>query len=365
MSHLVAGRLLIYSALLSWDDAVFMIRIAGPLSAAGWTLIRGDVFDPDAIAVSDCDAVLMHRDYPAYGQNYRAVVARCKSLGKPLIYETDDLLTQLPDGHIAYLFFQVAREPMLEVIQCANAVIVSTNELKARFSKYNNNIHVVCNYLNDDIWHFRAPPAAVAKECVTVGYCAQTSHREDIDFLAPVFLKLHEMFGKRIRIKFWAIAPPEELRGLSGVSWHPLVVQNYHAFAQIMSEQECDIFVAPLVDNPFNRCKSAIKFLETTALGRPAVYSNLPPYSEIVNDGITGMLAKTADEWLQKLIALIEQPELRATIAADGQNFVRDNLLLSQNWQKTADTYRQILRAHRDNTPDRGDVLEHSSLSPA
>ena len=40
----------------------------------------------------------------------------------------------------------------------------------------------------------------------------------------------------------------------------------------------CDFAVAPLVDTPFNRCKSDLKILEYSALGLPVIASDLPQY---------------------------------------------------------------------------------------
>jgi hypothetical protein len=39
-----------------------------------------------------------------------------------------------------------------------------------------------------------------------------------------------------------------------------------------------DLVIAPLKDNTFNKCKSNIKFIETAALGIPAICQNLTPY---------------------------------------------------------------------------------------
>ena len=45
---------------------------------------------------------------------------------------------------------------------------------------------------------------------------------------------------------------------------------DYKDFATFFQTQSADIFIAPLVDNIFNQCKSPIKFFEYSALGVPA-----------------------------------------------------------------------------------------------
>jgi hypothetical protein len=96
--------------------------------------------------------------------------------------------------------------------------------------------------------------------------------------ILPVLENLLERYNKRIRLRLWGIAPPPSLRECPNVEWLDLGLVSYAQFAAYFSRQECDIWVAPLQDNLFNRCKSSLKFLEYSALGVPGVFSQLDPY---------------------------------------------------------------------------------------
>ena len=73
-----------------------------------------------------------------------------------------------------------------------------------------------------------------------------------------------------------------------------------------------DIGVAPLCDNIFNRCKSANRYLEYSMLSVPTVAVDIGgQFSEIIKDGQTGYLAKTEQDWIDKLSLLIENKEKR------------------------------------------------------
>jgi hypothetical protein len=78
---------------------------------------------------------------------------------------------------------------------------------------------------------------------------------------------------------------------------------------------DVDIFIAPLVDNLFNRCKSSIKYWEYSALGIGGVYSNLDPYARVITNGENGFLASTPEEWYQVLKLLIDNRDLRHNVA--------------------------------------------------
>ena len=76
---------------------------------------------------------------------------------------------------------------------------------------------------------------------------------------------------------------------------------SYKEFATYFQSQDVDIFIAPLEDNLFNRCKSSVKFLEYSCLGVPGIYSNIDPYSIVIKNNFNGLLAYTNDEWKNSL----------------------------------------------------------------
>ena len=59
-----------------------------------------------------------------------------------------------------------------------------------------------------------------------------------------------------------------------------------------------DIGIAPLVDSPFNRSKSAIKAMDYAALGLPVLASDMPVFRGSLADGPGGMLVEnTPSAW--------------------------------------------------------------------
>jgi len=73
---------------------------------------------------------------------------------------------------------------------------------------------------------------------------------------------------------FFGLCPPEIRACAAEV--HPMVpVGRYPAR---LARLGFDIAVAPLVDHPFNRAKSALKLLEYGALALPVVASDIEPY---------------------------------------------------------------------------------------
>jgi hypothetical protein len=101
------------------------------------------------------------------------------------------------------------------------------------------------------------------------------------------------------------------------------VQKNYADFCAYAAELPIDIGVAPLLDTPFNRCKSDIKWQEYSALGIPGVYSDLPPYQQSVQDGVNGFLCRDQGQWLAALEGLVQSTSLRREIGASAQKDIQ------------------------------------------
>ena len=142
------------------------------------------------------------------------------------------------------------------------------------------------------------------------------------------------LFGIGTKVVLLLLAP------ILGRSWS-------YAFARYFSKQNIDIFIAPLRNNLFNRCKSCIKFLEYSALGTPGVYSRIAPYEGIVVHGENGFLASSPQEWEAYLGILIKDHILRRSMGNAAQDTVK-RMLLSDHAHEWGTVYRAALAAIED-----------------
>ena len=76
-----------------------------------------------------------------------------------------------------------------------------------------------------------------------------------------------------------------------------------------------DINLAPLViGDPFCESKSELKFFEAGICGVPTVASATGVFREAIEDGVDGFVCATPEEWTEKLVQLIVDPDLRKRI---------------------------------------------------
>jgi glycosyltransferase involved in cell wall biosynthesis len=80
-----------------------------------------------------------------------------------------------------------------------------------------------------------------------------------------------------------------------------------------------DIGIFPLQDIGFHRGKCALKLIQYMAAGLPVVASAIGANNDIIEDGITGFLASSEEQWLKALSTLIEDSVLRHRMGASGR----------------------------------------------
>ena len=325
--------------------AIEHLRIRAPFAAAGVEIIEGvrnGIADPDL--AGDGDAVIFQREFPRNVKLYDQIISNARAAGKYVFYELDDWLFNLPENHPEKIqeLYNSALLPMLTAVAEADLVLVATDELRRVVEVFNPNVLVLPNYLDDALWHLRTPGTDSDNQLVKIGYMGSDSHTPDLALIAPVIKKILTDKAGKVRLDVWGTPLPDELTDFEGVNWHPSPTNIYTDFVKYFQTLDFDIGIAPLADNPFNRCKSGLKFLEYSANGIAGVYSRITPYATIVDHGTNGFLAGDSQKWYQYLTRLIDEPELRVQIVRQAQEDIHRNWLLSQNIRTWKDIFCRI-----------------------
>ena len=329
------SRAVLYTA-DPWDSALVEIRVRRPAEYAGVEILQGNrAGDIDLGLVEQADLVIIQRDFPRFPASPQ-VVQSARRLHKPVIYETDDWLFDVPDGNIQQPAYQNYLNGMLWTVLQADRVVTCGPLLADKLALFNPAVGIFENYLVDKFWPLRAP-APSADGLLTIGFMGSQTHQEDVRELAPVLKTLLDKYADRLSLVFWGCRPPEELRERPDVIWHGEPFQSYAEFAHYFSQQASDIFIAPLSVHEFNRAKSPLKYFEYTALGVPGVYSRIDPYEQVITDGENGLLAGSLQEWQEKIEVLILSPERRYRLAVEAQARLTHDWLLSDHYTRWLD----------------------------
>ncbi len=335
-----------------------MVRLGSPYRAAGIRLIEGNqdgqIF-PER--VSQADLVLIQRDFPVYYQAYQQILSLANLQAKPVVYDIDDLLLQLPLDHPDRLSHYYARAllPMLHCILIADGVTAISTALADFIRPLNPNVWVLHNYLDDEIWDLTPVPEEVDDGVVTIGYLGGDSHVPDFEPIIPTLVDLLHSYQERLQLKLVGLSPFSMLQDLPNVAWIPFQF-NYRDYSRFVRQQNIDLMIAPERDTLFNRCKGSVKFQEASAMSLPGVYSDTLPFRDQVKNGENGFLVNTAGEWKDSLVKLIEDKSLRRRMGLAALHTLRKDWVLSKNAYRWLDIYGQILsragqHIHKANIP--------------
>lgn len=212
------------------------------------------------------------------------------------------------------------REEYHKLLESIGALSVTTPMLMEQYKKNAKKIYVFPNTVNLEEWSF-GKPVVRDPDKVRILWQGGVSHYEDFWELEKVIPEISKkypqvqwvMFGAAWDV-FWRDIPE------STHEYHPWVhIEGYPYAMKLLGG---DIGITPLRDTRFNRCKSSIKYYEQAALGMPTVASNMSPYSDDIEDGKTGYLASSPEEWVEKLSRLIEDPALRGKMGGEARRYV-------------------------------------------
>lgn len=340
-------------------DACEYVRVTAPCNTIGaaLTAFHGD----DAVseeAIADSDLVIVQRTYPSLVENYQNVIKFANKHNKPVVFEIDDYLFDLPEDHPDRKSGAYAADllPMLAALSDADYVTVPTSNLKEKLTPYNQKIVVVPNYLDEHLWQINGGVDRTdSEEQVVIGYMGSYTHQSDLESIIPALVKVAETYKDKIKFKIWGVPQHSEAQDLENIEYLPAISSVYTEFAEQFKHEKVDIFIAPLVTNEFNRAKSHLKYLEYSAMQVPGVFAHLETYSAVVSDGINGFLAATQDEWYQKLSRLIEDPDLRKKVGKSAFEEVMKNWSLSKNRVGLLNAYKAL--SNVDSTRKNGESL--------
>ena len=346
------------------NDGCSWYRINQWVDATNRLGLANGVFLKPSFTEDEIGAIVKAADIIVYRFNDKspAMLQKVRRLypKKPIVIDTDDDLfninplnnayesmgtreVQLPDGTWlwkdgkARFDLYENKKRMIDYEMClrrSDAIITTTMRLANNLKKFNEAVVIIPNSINFHLF----PQITIKKEKgrLDLVWAGGSSHYPDLAMigdglrtLAKKYPNLHfHLVGMEFgairkmwphaRYHFWRWLPPEG-----------------HGFR--LATIGADVAIAPLEDKVFNWSKSCIKWYEYAAVGIPTVASRVPPYSDEIQDGETGYLFRSNDEFVEKVSELLENPIERTRIANNAYKWVRghrDVDVVVKDWVK-------------------------------
>lgn len=159
---------------------------------------------------------------------------------------------------------------------------------------------------------------------VRICYHGTWSHRDDMKWLAPVIAEVQRRCPSTIFEVIGGDLVAQIFKGIPRVSVLPTMPwSDYLKHTQTVHQ---DIGLAPLRDTLFNRGRGPIKFFDYARSGAVGVYSAGPAFSGFVANDVDGfVLENDRTLWVEKIIELVNSPQLRQRMADAAWSKVLDN----------------------------------------
>lgn len=261
--------------------------------------------------------------------------------GLPVVMEMDDNILSTPEYNPAsecYAPGSKLRELAIKQMREADALIVSTPYLKQIYSEFNDNIYVMPNSIDFDLWGKANRERTKGK--IVIGWAGGASHVDDLAIIEPVVEKIAAKYPQVLFKFIHGISP--SLKGKKGVKHIPQWAPSYE-YPKHIAKQGFDIGIAPLVDNAFNRGKSNLRWLENAALGVPCVASNVGHFAETIRHGEDGILCDNADEMFSALEGLITNKEKRREMGRAAYSRAYSDFNVKNTCVKYADALAEVI----------------------
>lgn len=285
-----------------------------------------------------CDVLVFSRYYNnKYTDLIEFLVRVAKDLGKKIIYETDDNVIDIPESN------PVASEAIPSVpltkflIEQADAFTVTTARLGKMLQEINNKPYFVLpNSL--ELFRFENPRISHRNnlEEIRIGWSGGQTHIEDMKLMLSQIKELKEKYN----ITF-VHNGSKETNALIDFEHEHFDFVAADRFPQYLASLALDIGLIPLEEGKFNSMKSVVKWEEYSAVGAASVYSDVPPYSDVLIDGKLGLAVKDND-WKTPIEKLIKDAVLRKGLAQNAYAEVFKNYNMEKNIALWFNAYREV-----------------------
>jgi hypothetical protein len=229
----------------------------------------------------------------------------------------DDLWTHVPEENpVAKLIPKDVASRLHYLASLSDTLVFTTEELRKRLCMGHDNAHVINNALPEWVWSSVNAKPRTGRGRLRIGWAGAPQHAVDLAFLETVIKATRQVAD-------WVFIGmcPKHLRGLVS-NVQPMVA--FRQYPQALASMGLDLAIAPLADNPFNRCKSHLKLLEYGILGLPVVAADLEPYR---NAPVELAQPDDPEDWIEKIMALLTDDDLRGHLGSRLLQWVLDHHL--------------------------------------
>ena len=231
-----------------------------------------------------------------------------------MIYDIDDLvfLGRASKFNPMVAYFRQP-EKYFFLMKKADHVITCTPYLDSIVRKYNSRTTDISSTINTDKY---IPIENYSNDHkLILGYSGSHSTIPYLRLLEPVLLKLKKEYDFKLLVIGSTSSFKIEGIDVEAIPWNEST--------EVDDLRRIDIGLYPLPDEEWVLGKSGLKALQYMALGIPTLATSIGTNFRIMENGVSGFLVNSEDEWLIQLGNLLSDSDLRSRIGKNGRDRVQ------------------------------------------
>lgn len=284
----------------------------------------------NALTAEKPDLVFVYREAAIIGP---AIIERIvRRWNVPMVYDLDEPLFiplhSAANGTFTRLRFVSKVNKLFEM---SDAVFAACRALADYAEKYSDNVHIVP--MSVDTERYKPSPEKKTNEKPIIVWVGTRTNQFNVQVAVPAMRKLREEIDFKLRI---IADDPVEYEGLDVefVNW------SYNREPSLL--RESDIGIVPVTDSEWGPYKFFFKTIQYMSTGLPVVGSALGSNLENIEEGKSGFLAKTDEDWYERLKILLNNSELRESFGRRGREIVLERFDIEKQYDFLEKEFKRL-----------------------
>lgn len=253
-------------------------------------------------------------------------------LAKKMIYDIDDLVFLNPPSSTNPLVHYLrSSRNHISLMKSADHVITCTPYLDNFVRKYNKNTTDISSTVDTDMYTPKIDYSGNGK--LIIGWSGSHSTSKYLHLLDSVFQKLAQAH------QFKLLVMGDKDFKIEGVE---VEAMEWNKAYEIEVLKRFTIGVYPLPDEEWVLGKSGLKAIQYMALGIPTIATAIGANFRVIENKVSGFLVINEEEWLQKLVELIDNESLRKYIGENGRKRAESLFSIRSNSSKYLDVLNKV-----------------------
>lgn len=236
----------------------------------------------------------------------------------PIVYDLDEPLFQAyvspSNGRLSALKCLSKTDALMRMSDQVWAVNRAIGDYASRFSQ---RVEIVPMAVDTERYTPAPPTAADAP--LRIGWVGTRTSQPNLEAVAEPLARLHQSHRATLSVV------ADEPLSFDGV---PVEFTPWTWDVEVPAMHQCQIALVPVKPDSWSPWKFYYKLIQCMSMGLPVVASPIGSNVEIIEDGRTGFLADTADDWYDRMRRLADDPELRRTMGAAARRVVEERFSL-------------------------------------